>query len=103
MDNLFVSKLNEHHTLRGGLKIPVAIYEKEPSSVIAFTLSSREYACELAKRNTQDAGKKRSCTGAKISEETVATLLPMETAAMMTNDDVDPGGEYSLRYMTGNK
>ncbi|XP_065919768.1 1-phosphatidylinositol 3-phosphate 5-kinase-like isoform X3 [Dysidea avara] len=90
-------KLNEHHTLRGGLKIPVAIYEKEPSSVIAFTLSSREYACELAKRNTQDTGKKRSCTEAKISEETVATLLPMETAAMMTNDDVDPG-ETSLKW-----
>jgi len=72
----------------------VAIYEKEPSSVIAFTLSSREYARELAKMNSQDTGKKKVFTGAKISEETVATSLPMEAAAVLTNDvnDVEPGG-----------
>ena len=29
------------------LTIPVAIYEKEPTSIIAFALSSREYAKEL--------------------------------------------------------
>jgi len=93
MDDL-VSKLNEHHTLRGALKIPVAIYEKEPSSVIAFALSSREYARELAKRNGQDAGKKRISAGAKVSEETVGASLPMETAVVLTNDvnDIDLGG-----------
>ena len=70
--------------------------------MIAFTLSSREYARELAKRNSQDAGKKSSSTGTKISEETVAISLPTETVAVVTNDDVDPGGEYSLCYITGN-
>ena len=28
------------------LKIPIAIYEKEPTSLIAYALSSREYAQE---------------------------------------------------------
>ena len=30
-------------------KIPLAIYEKEPTSLIAYALSSREYAQELKK------------------------------------------------------
>jgi len=76
----------------------VAIYEKEPSSVIAFALSSREYARELAKRTGQDGGKKRTSTGIKTSEETAVTLLPTESLAVSTNDtstDVDPVGKYA--------
>ena len=38
--------LNEHHNMHKSLKIPIAIYEKEPTSLIAYALSSREYAQE---------------------------------------------------------
>ena len=38
--------LNEHHNMHRSLKIPIAIYEKEPTSLIAYALSSREYAQE---------------------------------------------------------
>ena len=39
-------ELNEHHNMHKSLKIPIAIYEKEPTSLIAYALSSREYAQE---------------------------------------------------------
>jgi 1-phosphatidylinositol-3-phosphate 5-kinase len=39
--------LNEHHNMHRSLKIPIAIYEKEPTSLIAYALSSREYAQEF--------------------------------------------------------
>lgn len=38
---------SEHHTMYRSASLPVAIYEKEPTSIIAFALTSREYAEEL--------------------------------------------------------
>ena len=38
---------HEHHKMQGHTTVPVAIYEKEPTSIIAYALSSREYAAEL--------------------------------------------------------
>ena len=40
-------ELNEHHNMHKSVKIPIAVYEKEPTSIIAYALSSREYAQEL--------------------------------------------------------
>ena len=76
------SKLNEHHTLRGDLRIPIAVYEKEPSSVIAYTLSSREYARELAKLESVDKGNKKGLITSNKTEEMGLTLT--ETTANVT-------------------
>ena len=64
------------------MKIPIAVYEKEPSSVIAFTLSSREYVRELARLQGVDRGKKKSLTTSNKAEELGSTLT--ETPANVT-------------------
>lgn len=33
----------EHHTLALGLNVPVVVYEREPSSIIAYALSCQDY------------------------------------------------------------
>ena len=81
------SKLSEHHTLRGDLRIPIAVYEKEPSSVIAYTLSSREYARELAKLQSVDKGNKKSLVTSNKAEEMGLTL----TEATVNSTSVDAG------------
>lgn len=75
------SKLSEHHTLRGDLKIPIAVYEKEPSSVIAYTLSSGVYARELAKLQSMDKGNRKGL--------------------IMSNNKVEESG-WTLTDMSGN-
>ena len=61
--------LNEHHNMHKSLKIPIAIYEKEPTSLIAYALSSREYAQEywslVERRHTTGAHSALLTTGAE--------------------------------------
>lgn len=38
---------SEHHTMPSHTDFPIAIYEKEPTSVIAYALSTRHYTNEL--------------------------------------------------------
>ena len=65
------------------MKIPIAVYEKEPSSVIAYTLSSREYARELARLQNVDRGSKKGLSTSSKAEETGLTLT--ETTANATS------------------
>ena len=45
----YCSPLNEHYYLDLELTIPAAVYESEPSSIIACALSSNKYKNELKK------------------------------------------------------
>lgn len=65
------------------MKIPIAVYEKEPSSVIAYTLSSREYARELVKLQSMDKGGKKSFTTSNKAEELGSALT--ETTINVTS------------------
>lgn len=56
------------------MRIPIAVYEKEPSSVIAYTLSSREYARELAKLQSVEKGSKKGLITSNKAEEMGLTL-----------------------------
>ena len=38
---------HEHHTMHTHTTLPIAIYEKEPTSIIAYALSSRDYQARL--------------------------------------------------------
>ena len=80
---IVISKLSEHHTLRGDLRIPIAVYEKEPSSVIAYTLSSREYARELAKLQSVYKGNKKGLITSDKAIEMGLTLT--ETTVNLTS------------------
>jgi 1-phosphatidylinositol-3-phosphate 5-kinase len=48
----------EHHLVPTGCSVPVVVYENEPSSIIAYALSSQEYQRSLddilAKRLTSN-------------------------------------------------
>jgi 1-phosphatidylinositol-3-phosphate 5-kinase len=47
----------EHHLTPNGCSVPVILYESEPSSIIAYALSSQEYQYSL-----DDLLAKRPCT-----------------------------------------
>jgi len=91
----------------GDLKIPIAVYEKEPSSVIAFTLSSREYTRELIRLQSMDKGKKKSFITSKKAEEfgltlteTTAAATSATTCSTSSITDVDSAGGTILYVIT---
>ena len=88
------------------MKIPIAVYEKEPSSVIAYTLSSREYARELAKLQSLDKGSKKVLITSNKVEELGSTVITetanVTSAASYSNFasvDATAGGTTVLNYL----
>ena len=50
-------EFNEHHTMHSHTTLPIAIYEKEPTSIIAYALASREYTLKLVQLKDKSVSK----------------------------------------------
>ncbi|KAH9523854.1 hypothetical protein Btru_047241 [Bulinus truncatus] len=59
---------SEHHILPMCEKVPIVIYDNEPSSIIAYALSSSEYRCSL--REMHNAMRKNSSDPNILSSQT---------------------------------
>lgn len=57
-------ELNEHHTMHRHTILPIAIYEKEHTSIIAYALGSRDYAARLKSLMTDQKHSVGNSTGA---------------------------------------
>lgn len=64
---------SEHHSMQSVVTVPVSIYEKEPTSIIAFALSSRVYLYKLKLLQERGAGKVGGAS-TKAAEVTAATI-----------------------------
>uniref|UniRef100_A0A2C9JXF6 PIPK domain-containing protein n=1 Tax=Biomphalaria glabrata TaxID=6526 RepID=A0A2C9JXF6_BIOGL len=86
-------ELSEHHTLPMCERVPIIIYDGEPSSIIAYALSSSEYRCCV--RELHNATRRNSSDPNLLSSQPkgkqVETTLPLGSGGELTieADDVD--------------
>ena len=74
----------EHYVLDAELSIPVAVYESEPSSIIACALSTSKYVRELA--NIQQ--RRRACCEVHPSPIHSGSTTPTKSSGEVTGKSI---------------
>ena len=95
---------DEHHLLPACQKVPVVVYDQEPSSVIAYALSSQDYEVSLQQLRMQiSAGGTSSVQ--KLSMRPPASASSSSSAPGQTvasSNSVEPSGKKSvLSFLKG--
>ncbi|KAK0041710.1 1-phosphatidylinositol 3-phosphate 5-kinase [Biomphalaria pfeifferi] len=96
-------ELSEHHTLPMCERVPIIIYDGEPSSIIAYALSSSEYRCcvrelhNATRRNSSDPNLFSSQPKGKQGE----TTLPLGSGGELTIEAGRKSGGGVLSFLRG--
>ncbi|GFN83677.1 1-phosphatidylinositol 3-phosphate 5-kinase [Plakobranchus ocellatus] len=82
---------NEHHTLPLCEKVPITVYDYEPSSIVAYTLSSSDYLCRL--REIQTANRSNSQTSGTAGGHQGRSRNKSGDNVLTTGNSLEPSGE----------
>uniref|UniRef100_A0A2C9JXG0 PIPK domain-containing protein n=1 Tax=Biomphalaria glabrata TaxID=6526 RepID=A0A2C9JXG0_BIOGL len=96
-------ELSEHHTLPMCERVPIIIYDGEPSSIIAYALSSSEYRCCV--RELHNATRRNSSDPNLLSSQPkgkqVETTLPLGSGGELTIEAGRKSGGGVLSFLRG--
>ncbi|XP_036361555.1 1-phosphatidylinositol 3-phosphate 5-kinase isoform X2 [Octopus sinensis] len=100
---------HEHPLLAKCERIPVIVYDTEPSSIIAYALSSRDYHCRLQEIQSQLGSVQRDSPSASPEHQRRnlkaenARNLPLKTSTVGLNSNPEQGSKHSgvLDFLRG--
>lgn len=93
---------DEHHLLPASQKVPVVVYDQEPSSVIAYALSSQDYEVSLQQLRAQASADVASSLQKPSTRPPASISSSLAPQAVASASTIEPSGKKSvLSFLKG--